>query len=814
MMRLVSAAMALAALLAFAPQLAASPRPQEPPPETAPQEQNPPETAPEQTPVETQEQSTQSDTEAEKQNSQETPPEQAPVEMQEQSTPPEKEAKEQTQSEQPPVETQEESTEPMPAEAENRPTPLDEGAEEPADAAEPPDPSADEASLEEALAALPPAVDYDIRVTLKPKTKKLHGFLTLRYTNHAPDMIPDLQFHLYPNAFKNMDSTYMRELGRRPRVEDPWSYLYIRSLKVDGEDRTNDFVYVQTPNGYPGDQTVIQVPLRQPLAPGQTTAIDFEFETKLAQAWDRSGYGDDFFFVAQWFPKLGVWESRGQRGAERPGWNCHSFHANTEFYADFGRYRVRIETPNDYLVGATGVKVSEEDNGDEIWRTFEQDRVHDFAFVAAKDIIRETRMFDPDEAISEEEMQEVMVRHGVSWEEARPQPVEMILFVQPAHRAQADRYFEAMRTAIKHFGLWYGPYPYQTITMVDPPRDAYAVGGMEYPTLVTLGTRVYNPQDLLSLEDVTVHEFAHQYFYGMVASHEVEEAFLDEGFATYATAKVLDLQYGPKPQFMRMFGLRWPWTRWLGLENVTQVEENRLSAYADDGLDAIATPGYAYRHRGGYAINSYPKAATAMAQLERELGEETMARAMRTYVQRWQFKHPHFRDFIDVVNEVAERDMSWFFREVFFEPGMLDYRVGRVFSQTIDSAVGYTDGPDGPVLRKRGQDEEQGDKTQVHYVEILRDGDIAYPVEALVVFKDGRESMVRWNGAGYWKRFRFEDAAKPVKVVIDPKGKLLLDRNRANNSYLAEPDPRASQRWFSRFLAATQHVLQTLAGGF
>ena len=75
--------------------------------------------------------------------------------------------------------------------------------------------------------------------------------------------------------------------------------------------------------------------------------------------------------------------------------------------------------------------------------------------------------------------------------------------------------------------------PHQTITIVDPAAAAIGTGGMEYPTFITAGTIarlsqlavqcVYTP------EKVVAHEFGQQFWQGLVASNEFEEAWLDEG---------------------------------------------------------------------------------------------------------------------------------------------------------------------------------------------------------------------------------------------------------------------------------------------
>ena len=87
--------------------------------------------------------------------------------------------------------------------------------------------------------------------------------------------------------------------------------------------------------------------------------------------------------------------------------------------------------------------------------------------------------------------------------------------MQPAHMPQARATWKATRRPIKHFGLWYGRYPYPTLTVVDPAYGGLGSGGMEYPTFITGGTHLLLnrwPLDQMHLaEEVTMHEYGHQY---------------------------------------------------------------------------------------------------------------------------------------------------------------------------------------------------------------------------------------------------------------------------------------------------------------
>lgn len=59
----------------------------------------------------------------------------------------------------------------------------------------------------------PHLANYQIDVTLDPVSKKIKGQETLTWRNPSNDVIRELRFHLYLNAFRNEKSTFMRESG-------------------------------------------------------------------------------------------------------------------------------------------------------------------------------------------------------------------------------------------------------------------------------------------------------------------------------------------------------------------------------------------------------------------------------------------------------------------------------------------------------------------------------------------------------------------------------------------------------------------------
>ena len=266
-----------------------------------------------------------------------------------------------------------------------------------------------------------------------------------------------------------------------------------------GQDITDSIRYIQPDDDNELDRTVISVALPEPVPPGESITIEVDFESKLPEIIARTGWkrkdNDSLFVLAgQWFPKLGVYEIPGQRyvphSAPSGKWSTHQFHANSEFYADFGSYTVDITVPDHYKVGATGKKVDESSDGVYRTVTYEADDVHDFAWTASSDLLE----------------------YEDTWEH-----VTLRLFIQPEHVAQVKRHFEAAKIGLKYFADWVGPYPYDTLTLVDGIGGS---NGMEYPTFITCGTIYKLPKWIRALELVTIHEFGHQYFYGMLASNE------------------------------------------------------------------------------------------------------------------------------------------------------------------------------------------------------------------------------------------------------------------------------------------------------
>ncbi len=657
----------------------------------------------------------------------------------------------------------------------------------------------------------PRNANYTIDVTLDPEARTLDGRQVLTWRNIQDQPTDQLWFHLYWNGWRNSRSTWMLESRlrrRRDRLRDPkegdWSYQQIDaarllppdpslSLGPDEEAGTDRVVcdliatlrYHAPDDGNPDDRTVAVLELPRPVAPGETVRVELEWSAKIPHTFARTGFRGDYFFIAHWFPKLGVFEPEG--------WNCHQFHAATEFYSDYGAYDVTVNVPERFVLGATGRRSSRTDNGDgTVSYRHLQDDVHAFTWTASPDFVERKKRFE---------------RPGLPG-------VDMRLLMQPEHLGQAERHFRATEAALEHYGKWYGPYPYGHVTVVDPAWKS-GTGGMEYPTLFTAGTRLFSPEGGGSPEGVTIHEAGHQFWYGIVGNNEFEHAWIDEGLNTFSTARTVDVEYGPSKLVERYldppgtdFGGFLPWL-FDDLAASRAVQGNRVDrAVKSTVRTADPQSTHTYRYFPTEASNlSYGKTAQWLSTLERHLGWETLQRILATFFERYQFGHPRPEDFFAVANEVSGQDLSWYFDQVHRQSLVFDYAVDSVKSFRA-APEGFVEGG-GALAFSNGRGDGDGDTLYRTEVVVRRHGGGVFPVEVLLAFEDGSQARVPWDGEARWQLFAEERPSKLAYAAVDPERVLLLDLDYTNNSKLRKAEHLAAGKWAAKWMVWLQDLLMT-----
>lgn len=593
--------------------------------------------------------------------------------------------------------------------------------------------------------------NYNIDVELLPGEKKITAAEEIIWVNKTDYSAGEIYLHLYPNAFKNKHTLYMEE-DDLPELSK--SEVKIKELSVQGSPA--ELIYTQNETENKNDSTVAKIVLQKEAKPGDTVKIYVKYEMPVPKAIGRCGYtlNRNFFFISQWFPKVGVFD-----GGK---WYCSPFYGKTEFFSDFGEYSVKIKAPKQYSVASTGYLYSRKQaDGDKYIHWYKQYGVHDFAFMASDEIEHAYKIYKRKDGSS----------------------VKIIGYFQPENVKFRERYLSAVYNSLQYFEDNLGPYPYETITLVDVPKTSTS-GAMEYPTLITTSTKVFSPEESNAPEEVTVHEFSHQYFYGILANNEVYEAWLDEGFADYFQAKIIEKYYQPEKSYFTLFryyplkGIQFFSYKEVPLVySLTDIDippEAKLvtNYYQNIALGAITDTSYKHFNWSSYEAFTYDKPALALLSLERYIGRDDLMGVIKNYYDKNKFRHPAADDLFGEIKNYNKTNLQWFIDNFIKSPAFFDYEVSSV---------------------KRLENDD-------HYEVLVKRKGEAVSCSDIVLYTEKDTLKQYWDGKEKWKKFIFTTKNIVVGAEIDPERKNLLDVNFANNSYIINRQyggaTRISFRWF------------------
>lgn len=697
------------------------------------------------------------------------------------------------------------------------------------------------------------SISYHIEATLDPKTRGLKGTEEIRWTNRTDEPISALPIHLYLNAFSHSQTTWMRGVAParlqvsdlHEREDDPWGYTEItlarqRAVGGGGQgDRDLAVRPIQPDDGDPLDRSLAEITLAEPIPPGGEVTLSITFEARLPVPIARTGGARDFFLIGQWYPKIGVIEPAGVRHAPKARRAARQFHGPTEFYADFADYDVTFAAPAGWLVRATGRAEGEPSpDGSGLMKFhYKQRAVHDFALVAGEHLSEQSEVYSP---------------------KGGGPAVEIRVLAPAGMESQIARYQAAARGSLDVFGSRVGPYPYETLTVVTMPFWAARTSGMEYPTFITgiPADPLFDHPLLAGLrqpEGVVVHEFGHQYFYGLLASNEQDEAFLDEGFNSYWESQAMAELYGANASDGVLLG-----------RPIRNIDMRRLSLnrVADDIREPMRkSPSWLFnRETAGSQI--YSRSAVTFATAAGLFGQEKVDKVFAEYFRRFAFKHPDADDFLGVAAEVGGPAFGAFCKEAFERDRVPDYAVtdvdvdrwegpfGRVITDSgpvviakagssKDAEVGLPPEarePDGKVLAEitdggwvRGGQSALGSVTRAlltptrgqaapgyradgfkeSFVRVAGPGWDTLPVTVEIRFADGAVLRDAWDGKSAWRTYRFVRAAGVTSARVDPEERIIVDIKPENNGLAASPDRAFAADWGAWLGAAASFV----AGG-
>ena len=487
-------------------------------------------------------------------------------------------------------------------------------------------------------------VNYKIQVALNDKDHSLKGNVTIEYTNNSPDKLDFIWFHLWPNAYKNENTAYAKQVFRDEGGKKRWKNMkdkgYIDSLDffVNGKKAVTE----------KNDKAIdiLKVLLPETLQPGEKIAVTTPFYVKIPTYSSRSGHIDQSYMICQWYPKPAVYDKKG--------WHPISYLDQGEFYSEFGNFDVSITVPSAYVIGATGTLQNEDElarykemgkrnnyadhdlvkysPGSVVEKTlrYKCDNIHDFAWFADKEFI---------------------VRYDTA-QLASGKIIDVFTYGYEKGNKNWPKSVSYIEDAIRHYSNWIGEYPFSIAQAVEGPPNVMS-GGMEYPTI----TLITSPDaDEPKLDGVIAHEVGHNWFYGILGSNERDHAWMDEGVNTYFQFRYEAVKYRANSIFGDLIPSE---LKTKPLPDFLGALYNAMSQIPME--EAIETPSEDFSDKEKYGAVIYLKTAIWMYIVELSVGPDKMDKVMKAYFNDWKFKHPYPED----LKAEFEKELNMKFDDIF-----------------------------------------------------------------------------------------------------------------------------------------------------
>ena len=571
--------------------------------------------------------------------------------------------------------------------------------------------------------------NYKIYIDVDVKKNTFKGSQEVLYTNNSPDTLNKVFFHLYFNAFRPESDMAERlnngdDNNRRFDVNikdlEPHEYgqLNVNNLKQDGLN-IDSFV----------SDTILEVTLTNPIFPGESSLFTMNFNGQIPITIRRAGRDSPMgvkYSMAQWYPKISEYDYEG--------WNTAPY-TGREFHGVWGDFDVTIKIDKDFIVAASGYIQETDPNNNKlgylsgkkrVWN-FKAPKVHDFTWAADSEYIHD--IYPGPNGVKLNFYYKNDPKIIANWKTLQPVTAELMDF----------------------FNNYIGEYPYKQYSVVQGGD-----GGMEYSMLTLLN---YG-EELIPLISVTSHELAHAWFQGVLATNEMNHAWMDEGSASYfgelAESHVFNIDFHP------IFTER-PYQDYISL--ATSGQEMPLATNANR-----------FKFNRAYEDAAYDKGFVFLSQLNYIIGEKAFEKTIKNYFDKYKFTHPLPNDLRRVAEQSSGILLNWYLTDWTQTTNQIDYAIKNVESRKKKSVItleriGLMPMPLEILVRYKDGNEE------FYYIPIsLMRGEKSKPEYA-----DKWIQLEDWSWA--YKKYEFEIKSKmeSIKSIdINPTG-LLADVNTSNN---------------------------------
>ncbi len=463
-----------------------------------------------------------------------------------------------------------------------------------------------------------PKNQNDISIKMDPENKTADVEHKLTYMNNTDSVLNDIYFNLIPNAFAKQDGG-----------------IKMKKITINGQEVTMKKV----------KDTVYSIDLPSPLEKGKNVTIDMSYTIKIPMIADRFGYNGNTYNLGNALITPAMYEDG--KWLVQPYINI-----GDAFYTEIADYHVSISAPEGYQIAASGTKID---------RVYQAENMRDFACVISSDL----------ELLCEEH-----------------EDIALNVFYPKNCPGSGRHVMDVAKKSLTLYNEILGKYPYDTLNMVliDMPGN---IGGMEYPGLIMMTVHddmeslldLYNGkitvQDYIELQkqkegtsgDIekisdlessgetlsdeqvkgtflyevesltksTVHEIAHQWFYGIVGNDEVRYPWIDEGFCRFMEGYYCN-------RFSEGDKYTYPLFERFEATDESIYDEKNTSQGEFHSVD-LSKSLYDFSKQQEDYGEIYYKAAAMIYHMYKKMGDTAFVEALKEYINKFAYKEVTPDDF-------------------------------------------------------------------------------------------------------------------------------------------------------------------------
>jgi aminopeptidase N len=337
---------------------------------------------------------------------------------------------------------------------------------------------------------------------------------------------------------------------------------------------------------------------------------------------------------------------------------------------------------------------------------------------------------------------------------------DLTLYLMKGHEKYAASYGETTAKILGFYSAKFGALPDAHLSLVEIPDGS--VGGYSTPGLVAIASRGFsNPVNYTLLG----HELSHQWWRCLVSPATANDAFLDEGLATYSGAMVVDDMAGEAAFEDRM-------------------HEISIGALTHEEVAPISQSSRLHEFTPDYQSIVFQKGAMVFHMLRWVIGDDAFFKTLQEMSKQYAWKAISTEQFQELAEQASKQQLTYFFALWVNSTGVPQFKRTWAIYRT---AKGYQ------VVGKIQQD-----------LDIFR-----MPVEIRVYTESRRPISARVEMVGTTTDFTVDTVTEPKRVVVDPASRLLkFDDKMKVDVMIAQGDQLVQQQAYLEAIDQYQKVLQ------